>query len=405
MNSKKKILRVASIISTLDPKSGGPAKTILDQNIFFKKVKKYQADIISLEHKHTVPKYFHNFKKIIYFSRHSFFYKFKFLGINRYPVQLNFLYWLIKNKNKYDVFILHGIWDFKNLIARLFIKKKYYVFLHGTLDPYESKNFFKYIKKKIYWFLVEKRNLMHAKAVLFTTSHEKRINKNTFVNTDGLNKLTVDYAIILEKYKKSINSYQFFKTNPFLKNTKYYLFMGRIDPKKGCDILLRSIHFLGNKFKSNLVFAGDYNNSTGSELKKLVIELDLQKKVFFLGHVIDEIKSEVLANSKAMLLCSHDENFGISVVESLGYGKPVLTTYKVNTYQKILDYNAGYVANNNVKSFSKIINKFENLNLKEIKTMSKNARNCFNENFNFLNKKEFIPNFEKINIFKNNEIK
>jgi glycosyltransferase involved in cell wall biosynthesis len=89
----------------------------------------------------------------------------------------------------------------------------------------------------------------------------------------------------------------------------------------------------------------------------------------------------------------------------LGYGKPVLTTYKVNTYQKILDYNAGYVANNNVKSFSKIINKFENLNLKEIKTMSKNARNCFNENFNFLNKKEFIPNFEKINIFKNNEIK
>jgi glycosyltransferase involved in cell wall biosynthesis len=181
--------------------------------------------------------------------------------------------------------------------------------------------------------------------------------------------------------------------------------MGRIDPKKGCDILLRSIHFLGNKFKSNLVFAGDYNNSTGSKLKKLVIELDLQKKVFFLGHIINEIKSEVLANSKAMLLCSHDENFGISVVESLGYGKPVLTTYKVNTYQKILDYNAGYVANNNVKSFSKIINKFENLNLKEIKTMSKNARNCFNENFNFLNKKEFIPNFEKINIFKNNEIK
>lgn len=396
MSSKKKMLRVASIISTLDPKSGGPAKTILDQNIFFNKVKKYHADIISLENEHNIPKYFHNLKNIIYFSRHSFFYKFKFLGINRYPVQLNFLYWLIKNKNNYDVFVLHGIWDFKNLVARLFIKKKYYVFLHGTLDPYESKNFFKYIKKKIYWFLVEKKNLMHAKAVLFTTSNEKRVNKNTFVNTDGLNKLTVDYAIFLEKYKKSVNTNKFFKTNPFLINKKYYLFMGRIDPKKGCDILLRSIHLLGNKFKSNLVFAGDYNNSTGSELKKLVIELDLQKKVFFLGHVTNEIKSEVLANSKAMLLCSHDENFGISVVESLGYGKPVLTTYKVNTYKKILAYKAGYIANDNVKSFSRIINKFENLNVKKIKTMSKNAQNCFNENFNFLNKKDFIPNFEKI---------
>ena len=42
---------------------------------YIKKVKKYQADIISLEHKHTLPKYFHNSKKIIYFSR------------NRLPIQ------------------------------------------------------------------------------------------------------------------------------------------------------------------------------------------------------------------------------------------------------------------------------------------------------------------------------
>jgi glycosyltransferase involved in cell wall biosynthesis len=111
--------------------------------------------------------------------------------------------------------------------------------------------------------------------------------------------------------------------------------------------------------------------------------------------VIDEIKSEVLANSKAMLLCSHNENFGIAVVESLGFGKPVLTTYKVDTYKKILDYKAGYVTNNDVKSFSRIINKFENLNLKQKKLMSKNAQNCFNENFNLLNKKYFIPDFEK----------
>jgi glycosyltransferase involved in cell wall biosynthesis len=397
MNSKKRRLRVASIISTLDLKAGGPAKTILDQNIFFNKVKKYQADIVSLEYKHALPKYFLSFKikKIINFSRHSFFYKFKFLGINRYPIQLNFLNWLIKNKNNYDVFILHGIWDFKNLVARLFIKKKYYIFLHGSLDPYERKNFFKYIKKKIYWFLVEKRNLKHAKAVLFTTAGEKRINKNTFVNTDGLNKLTIDYAIVLEKYNNSVCSNKFFKVYPFLKNKKYYLFLGRIDPKKGCDILLRSIHLLGNKFKSNLVFAGDYNNSTGEELKKLVTKLDLQEKVFFLGHLINEIKGGVLINSKAMLLCSHDENFGISLVESLGYGKPVLTTYKVNIFKKILAYKAGYIANDNAKSFCRIINKFENLNLRQKRLMSKNARNCFKENFNLLNKKDFIPDFEK----------
>ena len=395
MNSKKRRLRVLSIISTLDPKDGGPAKTVLDQNIYFTKVKKYRAKIISLDRKHNLPKYFHQFKKITYFPRNSFFSKFKLLGINRYAIQLNFLNWLIKNKNNYDVFILHGIWDFKNLIARLFIKNKYYVFLHGTLNPYERKSFFKYLKKKIYWFLIEKKNLLNAKAVLFTSKEEKKLNNNTFINTDDLNKLTVDYGIILEKYNELACSNKLFKTYPFLKNKKYYLFMGRVDPKKGCDILLQSIYLLGNKFKSNLVFAGDYNNSTGEELKRLVTKLDLQEKVFFLGHVADDIKSGVLTNSKAMLLCSHDENFGISLVESLGYGKPVLTTYKVNTYKNILAYKAGYVANDNAKSFCRIINKFENLNLKQKRLMSKNARNCFNENFNLLNKKNFIPDFEK----------
>ena len=395
MNSKKRRLRVLSIIGTLVPKNGGPAKTILDQNVYFSKVKKYRAEIISLDRKHNLPKYFHNLNNISYFPRNSFFSKFKLLGINRYPIQLNFLNWLIKNKNNYDVFILHGIWDFKNLIARLFIKNKYYVFLHGTLNPYERKSFFKYLKKKIYWFLIEKKNLLNAKAVLFTSKEEKKLSNNTFINTDDLNKLTVDYGIILEKYNESACSNKLFKTYPFLKNKKYYLFMGRVDPKKGCDILLQSIYLLGNKFKSNLVFAGDYNNSTGEELKRLVTKLDLQEKVFFLGHVADDIKSGVLTNSKAMLLCSHDENFGISLVESLGYGKPVLTTYKVNTYKKILAYKAGYIANDNAKSFCRIINKFENLNLKQKRLMSKNARNCFNENFNLLNKKNFIPDFEK----------
>jgi len=395
MNFKKRKLKILSIISSLDPKNGGPAKTVFDQNIYFTKVKKYRAEIISLDRKHNLPKYCKGFKKISYFPRNSFFSKFKLLGINRYPIQLNFLNWLIKNKNKYDVFILHGIWDFKNLIARLFIKNKYYVFLHGTLNPYERKSFFKYLKKKIYWFLIEKKNLLNAKAVLFTSKEEEKLNNNTFVNTDDLNKLTVDYAIILEKYNQSACSNKLFKTYPFLKNKKYYLFMGRVDPKKGCDILLHSIYLLGDKFKSNLVFAGDYNNSTGKELKRLVAKLDLQEKVFFLGHVVDDIKGGVLINSKAMLLCSHDENFGISLVESLGCGKPVLTTYKVNTYKKILAYKAGYVANDNARSFCRIINKFENLNLKQKRLMSKNARNCFNENFNLLNKKNFIPDFEK----------
>jgi glycosyltransferase involved in cell wall biosynthesis len=84
------------------------------------------------------------------------------------------------------------------------------------------------------------------------------------------------------------------------------------------------------------------------------------------------------------------------LIESLAYGKPVLTTFKVNTYQTILDYEAGYVTNTNLNSFANTIKKFENLNQKTKLKMSVNAKKCFEEKFNLLNKKIFIPNFENL---------
>ena len=55
-----------------------------------------------------------------------------------------------------------------------------------------------------------------------------------------------------------------------------------------------------------------------------------------------------------MLLSSHGENFGISLVESLSLSKPVITTNKVNISKRIMKYNAGIISKNNVaSSFSK----------------------------------------------------
>lgn len=388
-------IKIASIIHTLNTEWGGPVKAILDQNIYFHQ-KKYLAKIIVLDNKNTISKYFLNKISITYLGR-SFLAKINFLGINKFNINFSFFFWLIKNRNKFDIFILHGIWDFKNIIARLIIKKKYYVFIHGNLDPYEWKNFFKGTKKRIYWFLVEKINLINAKAILFTNKVEKKLADKTFVNTSGIKSIIVNYGIVVPKCNNIICSRAFFKTYLFLKNKEYYLFMGRIDKKKGCDIAIRCFKSLGNNFKSNLVVVGDYNNETGEKLKKLLLALGLKHKVFFLGHLIDDLKFGAIINSKAMVLPSYSENFGISLMESLAFGKPVLTTFKVNTYQTILDYNAGYITNTNLNSFANIIKKFENLGKERKLKMSKNAKNCFEEKFNLLNKKSFIKEFDNIN--------
>ena len=107
--------------------------------------------------------------------------------------------WLLKNKNKYDYFIIHGLWSFYTLIARILIKKKYFVFSHGQLDPFFSSEFFKRIKKQIYWNLIEKRNLLCARSLLLTSLIEKKLINNTYVNTKNIKKQVVRYGILDKK--------------------------------------------------------------------------------------------------------------------------------------------------------------------------------------------------------------
>ena len=103
----------------------------------------------------------------------------------------------------------------------------------------------------------------------------------------------------------------------------------------------------------------------------------------FSNALFDEIKWGAILASKAMLLASHGENFGVSLAESLCVGKPVLTTYKVNIARDILKYNAGLISKDTISKFSKILTKFDRLNKKELTKMSNNALNCFKNNFDF----------------------
>ena len=83
-----------------------------------------------------------------------------------------------------------------------------------------------------------------------------------------------------------------------------------------------------------------------------------------------------------MLLASHGENFGISIVESLSMGRPVITTNKVNIYSDILKSKSGFISDNTTHSFSKKLLKFESLDKTELKKMSQNSIRCFKKILN-----------------------
>ena len=388
MNKK---IRIASIIDSLNAKFGGPPKGAIEQNIYFKQIRKYEATIINLDNKQELAQSIKSKIRVINFKR-SFIGRIKLMGIGRYNINIRFFFWLIKNRNNFDYFIFHQIWYFKNILARLFLTNKYYVFIHGSLDPYEKKTLLKYIKKKIYWYLFEKKNLLQARSILLTSVQEEKNLKKTFVNTDGIRTEVTNYGIAKAIINKKKIIHDFKKKFPFLESKDYYLFIGRIDAKKGLDILIKSIEFLGTSYKGLFVIAGDDSNSYAQELKKMILLKNLDSKILFTGHLEENNKYAAIIKSKATVLSTHAENFAISLVESLSYSVPVLTTYGANIYKTILDYKAGYVANINPVSFSKIIKKFDNLNTKQKSQMKKNAYSCFKKEFDLLDGKKILIN-------------
>ena len=72
-----------------------------------------------------------------------------------------------------------------------------------------------------------------------------------------------------------------------------------------------------------------------TNLNNIEKNLDIDDQVFWSNAIKDETKWGALYLSQGMVLCSNGENFGVSLVESLSLGKPVLTTNKVNIYNKI----------------------------------------------------------------------
>ena len=165
--------------------------------------------------------------------------------------------------------------------------------------------------------------------------------------------------------------------------------------KKGCDILIRSLKKLRNKkIIINVLLAGS-ENKYKNYLKNLVKDLKIDDQIFWSDMITKDLKWGAIAASKGMVLSSHGENFGISLAESLGCGKPVLTTFKVNIYKEILHYKCGLISKNKINSFEKILLEFNNFNNLKLKKYSKNAIECFNKNFSLNIKNDKLSNYLK----------
>jgi glycosyltransferase involved in cell wall biosynthesis len=94
-----------------------------------------------------------------------------------------------------------------------------------------------------------------------------------------------------------------------------------------------------------------------------------------------EMKQSVLVNADALILPSHQENFGMAVVEALAVGVPVLISNRINIWREIETDQAGYVDNDDLAGTKSLIERWINTDSAQRDLMRTAARRCFANRF------------------------
>jgi D-inositol-3-phosphate glycosyltransferase len=130
---------------------------------------------------------------------------------------------------------------------------------------------------------------------------------------------------------------------------KILLFIGRIDPLKGIDQLIRTLTYLQSFKGLELIIIGgdEYSLTELEKLKKLSVELEIQDSVLFLGMVRHDQLPYYYSAADVCIVPSYYESFGLVALEALACGTPVVATDVGEVRTIIRQGETGYVVPDN----------------------------------------------------------
>ena len=111
------------------------------------------------------------------------------------------------------------------------------------------------------------------------------------------------------------------------------LFLSRLHPKKGLDVLLRAFAAASLERVVLVVAGDDAGSGYGREMRALAAALGLEARCRFIGEVRGEEKRAVLRGADAYALTSYSEGLPVAVLEAMACGLPVLITPGCNIPQ------------------------------------------------------------------------
>ncbi len=241
----------------------------------------------------------------------------------------------------FDLLHFHGTWVhpvYAGVKVSYKSGKPCLVTPHGTLSPWGLGR--RKIKKKLYLSLFGKRIFDKAECLHAVTSYE----------AEDFRKIGYSGPVtIIPNGVKFITNEELpdrahaEKHWPVLKDRQIVLFMSRLSPEKGLDML---IPVWADIVKSNaykdalLIIAGPDDRGYKKAVEKTINLYGLQSRVLIIGMVRGHEKLALLRRADIFILPSYSENFGIVIAEALICGTPVITTTST-PWKDLQDINAG----------------------------------------------------------------
>ena len=275
-------------------------------------------------------------------------------------------------KSKSNLFHGHGLWNLPiHQMASIARKKRipYVISTHGMLEPWSLKQ--SKFKKNIAMNLYQHKDLkdatcLHATGVMEMESIRKLGYKNPIADIpNGIN--IHDYPqkqYVIGTTKKTI------------------LFLSRIHPKKGIEILINAWQLLNTSAKENwcVKIAGNGEDDYINQLSTLIKEKGLTDNITIIGSKFGAEKIATYHEANLFVLPTYSENFGIVIAEALCCGVPVITT-KGTPWEVLESYNAGKWIDIDEISLKEALESFMSKTDEELQEMGKNGRQLIVDNY------------------------
>lgn len=249
----------------------------------------------------------------------------------------------------HDLVHVSGVWTYPSWVAtRTSYRagKPYIVSPRGMLMPWELQH--KGWKKGPIFRLSEYPRLKRSAAIHCTAPEEMRaiaelgLEDRSFLIPNALN---------LDAFATLPRTGHFRTKLGIAPEDIIMLFVGRLHPKKGIDVMLQTFERLaGDHGKLHLVLVGPDEHGYAASVPAWALQHGLSKRVHLTGQLVGDERVSAYAHADLLVLLSASENFGMSAAEAMAASVPVVVTEGVGIGSWIIDHAAGMVVPRDVES-------------------------------------------------------